>query len=63
MRSIKDLLKALQLAQMIPNNFITTATAQVTPLVQPHVHQIPTCTQQQPNPSIIKTSPPISEKT
>ena len=30
MRSIKDLLKALQLAQTIPNNFITTTTAQVT---------------------------------
>ena len=63
MRSIKDLLKALQLAQTIPNNFITMTATQVTPLVQPHVHQVPTCTQQQPNPRVIKISPPISEKT
>ena len=65
MRSIKDLLKALQLAQTFPNNFITMVTTQVTPLIQPHVHQVPTCirTQWQPNPSVIKSSPPISERT
>ena len=36
LRSIKDLLKALQLAQAIPNNFITMATTESTPLAQLH---------------------------
>ena len=66
MRSIKDLLKALQLAQAIPNNTTTTTGATCTPLVHPHVHQetkSAKCIQQQPNASVITTSPPVSEKT
>ena len=61
MRSIKDLLKALQLAQAIPNNFITMATTESTSLVQPHqqvvtVNKVATCIQQQPDTSVITTT-------
>ena len=40
MKSIKDLLKATQLAQAIPNNINSTTTMGVTPLVQPHQHAV-----------------------
>ena len=65
MRSIKDLLKALQLAQITPNNIITTTTTEDTPLVQPHqqvatVNKVATCFQRQPITSVTKTTPPIS---
>ena len=61
--SIKDLLKALKLAQAIPHNFIITPTtaAEAIPLAQTHqqvdsVNKVFTCIQRQPsNPSIIKT--------
>ena len=36
MRSVKDLLKALQFAQAIPHNVIAMTTTEATSLVQPH---------------------------
>ena len=61
MRSIKDLLQDLQLAQAIPNNFITTATTEATSLVQPHqqvdtVNKVAMCIQRQPDTSVITTT-------
>ena len=61
MKSIKDLLKALQLAQAIPNNFSTPTTTESTPLVQPHqqvvtVNKVATCIQRQPDTSVITTT-------
>ena len=65
MRSIKDLLKDLQLAKAIPNNLIATTTTKSTPPVQPHqqvatVNRVATCIQRQPDQSVIVTRPTTS---